>query len=136
MDDHRMPDEAIIDLFFARDEQAIREADAVYGKDLMRLALRILSSREDAEETKNDTYLTSWKSIPPIRPLRLSSFLLKICRNLALDRLDARKAKKRSAQMVEFSDELKDSLPGSSLEEEIENRELWRLITEFLDSLP
>ena len=50
-------DAKIVELFWARNEDAIKETDAVYGRRLNALARNILQSREDAEESVNDTYM-------------------------------------------------------------------------------
>ena len=63
-----MEDTEIIALFWVRNEDAIQETDAAYGRKLNALARNILRSREDAEESVNDTYLETWKAIPPQRP--------------------------------------------------------------------
>ena len=63
-----MEDSKILDLFWARNEEAIRETDAAYGRKLLSIAKRILKYRQDAEESLNDTYLKAWKVIPPHRP--------------------------------------------------------------------
>lgn len=55
-----MEDFKIIELFWARNEDAIAQTDAVYGKKLCMLANRILNNREDAEESINDTYMKTW----------------------------------------------------------------------------
>ena len=49
-----MEDAKIVELFWARNEDAIKETDAVYGRRLNALAKNILQSREDAEESVND----------------------------------------------------------------------------------
>ena len=79
-----MEDAKILDLYFARDEDAIRETDTAYGKRLHTLAKNILQNREDAEESVNDTYAEVWKSIPPRRPKYFFAFLASICRHLPL----------------------------------------------------
>ena len=63
-----MEDKAILDLYFARDEQAIMETDRKYGGYCYSVANRILCSQEDSEETVSDTYMTAWNTIPPHRP--------------------------------------------------------------------
>ena len=73
-----MDDTGIIALFFQRDEQAVRETHAAYGKKLYFLSRNILASREDAEESVNDTYLETWRSIPPKRPRYFYAFLAAI----------------------------------------------------------
>ena len=60
-----MDDSTIIELFFARSEQAIRELDDKYGKVCYSLSYNILNSRQDAEECVNDAYLGTWDTIPP-----------------------------------------------------------------------
>lgn len=51
-----MDDAKIIDLFWARNEEAIQETDKAYGRNLHVLANKILNNREDAEESVSDTY--------------------------------------------------------------------------------
>ena len=70
-----MEDTQIVDLYFVRDEQAINETAYKYGKYLFTIANNILLSRPDAEEAVNDTYMGAWRSIPPHRPNRLSTYL-------------------------------------------------------------
>ena len=79
-----MDDESIIELFFARSEQAIRELDRKYGKACYRLSYNILNNSQDAEECVNDAYLGTWNAIPPERPNPLMAFLWKIVRNLSI----------------------------------------------------
>lgn len=62
-----MDDQKIVRLFWARNEVAIAETDAAYGRRLRALANRILGNLEDAEESVNDTYLKTWEIIPPQR---------------------------------------------------------------------
>lgn len=82
-----MEDNKIIELYFSRDESAIRETSEKYGLYLQRIADNILNQIESAQECVNDTYLRTWNSIPPTRPNKFSAFLAKITRNLAIDRL-------------------------------------------------
>ena len=65
-----MEDTKIIDLFFARNEDAIAETDAAYGRKLFALSHRILNNQEDAEES------VSGKSFLPSGPSFSMRFLL------------------------------------------------------------
>ena len=80
----KLDDEKIIELFFSRSENAIKELAAKYEKVCMTLSMNILGSREDAEECLNDTYLGVWNAIPPQKPDNLTAFVCKIARNLSL----------------------------------------------------
>ena len=76
-------DEKIIEMFFGRSEQGIRELDIKYGKVCHNLSYHIVGSRQDAEECVNDAYLGAWNAIPPARPNPLLSYLVKIIRNIS-----------------------------------------------------
>ena len=131
-----MDDEAIIELFFARSEQAIRELDEKYGKVCHSLAYNILHSRQDAEECVNDAYLGTWNAIPPARPNPFLVFLCKIVRNLSLMRYHANWAIKRGGYYTLTLEELGDCLASSqTVEDAVEEQELVRLVEDFLNTL-
>lgn len=130
-----MDDEAIIELFWARDETAIKNADLKYGNRLYRLAMKFLCNREDAEESVNDTYLTAWKTIPPQKPQYLFAYLAKICRFTSFGKLDRKTAKKRQAEIVELTAELESCIPASSMETDIEGERIGHILDIFLAGL-
>ena len=133
-----MNDKSIVDLYFSRDEEAITQTDKKYGRYCYSIAYNILMSREDAEESVSDTYMTAWKAIPPRRPSVLATFLGKITRNLAIDRWRERVATKRGGGEVTLAlDELEDCVAGlQNVEMEYERKELIRAYVKFLDTLP
>ena len=133
-----MEDTKIIDLYFARDEQAIAETDKKYGAYCFTLAHAILPGRQDAEETVSDTYWKTWNAIPPHRPAVLKLFLAKITRNLAFTRWRKMTADKRGGGEMELVlEELAGCVaaPGS-VEDSINGKELAKAIRSFLDTLP
>ena len=131
-----MEDRQIIELYWERDEEAIRETDAKYGRLCQYIAQNILVSPEDAEECVNDTWLGVWNAIPPQRPSRFSAFVGRITRNLALKRFDYLNAAKRSSETVRSLEELGDCVSGrASVEDELENRRVEEAIDAFLWSL-
>ena len=81
-----MEDSQIVELYWARSEQAIAETSDKYGSYLRSISWNILRSHGDAEECVNDTYLRTWNAIPPARPSALQVWLGRIARNLSLDR--------------------------------------------------
>ncbi|MBQ8408686.1 MAG: sigma-70 family RNA polymerase sigma factor [Clostridia bacterium] len=132
-----MDDNKIIELYFARDEQAISETKAKYGKYCLKIAYNVLGNYEDAEECENDTYLGVWNAIPPTRPQMFSAFIGRITRNLSLKKLRARVAEKRQGSEAVISlDELGDCVPdGQSFDEGLNEKELAEIISLFLRSL-
>lgn len=133
-----MDDEQILNLYFARDEQALAETHRKYGSYCFRLANGILNNQQDAEETVNDTYLKAWNTIPPHRPSVFKLFLAKIARNLAFSRWRQNTAGKRGGgEMQLVLDELADCICApTGVEEQYSAKELSRAIRSFLDTLP
>ncbi len=130
-----MKDEAILDLYFARDERALQETHQSYGRRLLNLSGCILNSREDAEECVSDTYLRTWNSIPPTRPVSLFSYLAKICRNLSLTKVNWANAAKRKGEVVSLTQEMEQCIPDVHRDTELESKELGRILNAFLETL-
>lgn len=131
-----MEDEKIIELFFERSEQGIRELDIKYGKACHRLSNNIVNNRQDAEECVNDAYLGAWNTIPPARPKPLLTYILKIVRNSSLKSYYRREAAKRSSRCTAVFEEIEACIAGpDTVEAELEARELARIIEDFLDTL-
>lgn len=133
-----MLDAQIVDLFFARSEQAIQETDRKYGHFCFKIAWSILSNREDAEESVSDTYLAAWKCIPPTRPIQLGAYLAKITRHISLDRWRRRSAEKRGGGEVDLAlEELEECIAGSDTAEgTLQRKELQAALNRFLEALP
>lgn len=133
-----MTDERIIDLFLSRDEDAIRQINAKYGRYCRSLMGRILPDGEDVSECINDLWLRVWESIPPRKPAYLNLYLAKIARNLAYNRLRDQRTEKRGAgEIPAILDELAECIPGGiSPEEAYQTKELTASINAFVRSLP
>lgn len=129
-----MEDENIIELFWQRDEKAIELSQERHGTACFSMANRILNNVEDSEECVNDTWLHSWNAMPPSRPNSLRAFLLRITRNLALNRWDMLHAQKRGGgQITELTEELQECIPSPlNTEEAVLTRELSDVIADFL----
>ena len=133
-----MEDLQIVELYLARDEQAITETDIKYGNYCFAIAHRILDSRPDAEETVNDTYMGAWRSIPPHRPAKLNTYLGKITRRLALGKWKMYHSQKRGGGETALAlEELEECIPSKDNPEQVmEQKELTRSLNLFLRSLP
>lgn len=127
-----MEDRKILELLWNRLDSAIDALAAKFGKLLYQIALNILNSHPDAEESVNDTYLAIWNAVPPQRPDPLAGFVYRIGRNTALKRLRQNTAQKRNSTYDLSLDELSGSIPDSALEETLDARELGRAIDRFL----
>ena len=129
-------DEKIIEMFFERSEQGIRELDIKYGKICHNLSYNIVNSRQDTEECVNDAYLGAWNAIPPVHPNPLLSYIVKIVRNISLKIYWRKEAAKRSGHYTIALEEIEGYIADpKTVEDEIEARELARIIEAFLDTL-
>ncbi len=132
-----MQDNQIVDLYWARNEQAIDATAKKYGRYCYRIAFNILNNREDADESVNDTYMGAWKSMPPHRPSVLSTFLGKLTRRISLNKWRNQNRNKRGGGEVMLAlDELSECIPSQQNPEgELEMKELAQAINYFIGTL-
>ncbi len=133
-----LEDEKIIELYWQRDENAISKTDQKYGAYCQSIANNILQNKEDSEECVNDTWLKAWESIPPQKPVNFRMYLAKIVRNLAFNRFNANRAKKRGGgEMVLVLEELSECIADKTdVEQELIGKELKEYILGFIKELP
>ena len=129
-----MQDENIVKLYLERDEEAIRETSAKYGKRLRSLSFDIVKDEMSAEECESETYLQAWNSIPPNEPYSyLFAYLARIIRHVSLNLCRQRNVLKRKAHIEELSLELEQCIPShDNTESVIEGKELAEAISVFL----
>ncbi len=127
-----MDDTRIIELYFERSEDAIKETEAKYGRLCSRIAKNILGTNEDTEECVNDTYLSLWNTIPPQHPENLTAFISRIVRNLAFKKHEYNSAKKRSSVHLVSLSELEEILPDAHIGAGTSDEDIGRAISSFL----
>lgn len=73
----------------AGNDDAVRTLYARYARPVFTLGLRLLGSPEAAEELTQDVFLAAWRKAAHFDPARgrLSTWLMTIAHNLAVDRL-------------------------------------------------
>lgn len=131
-----LEDSQIMDLFYARSEQAITELSQKYGAVCRKVAGNILKNRLDAEECVNDAYLGVWNTIPPQRPDPLLAYVCRIVRNLSIMKYHSNTAAKRNSFYDVALDELEECLASTAMvEAEITAKELSGLLDRFLETL-
>ena len=106
-----MGDDEILQLFFHRVEYAISAVEEKYGRLCRSVARGILKDERDVEECVNDTCMRAWNAIPPEKPRSLEAYLVRITRNLALDRYAYHHSQKRETALTEAYEELEACLP-------------------------
>lgn len=132
-----MDDRRIVELFLERSEEAILETDIKYGRYCHKIAFNVLGNDEDSEECVNDAYMRAWGSIPPNEPDSMASYIGRITRNLALDKLRQKQSDKRgNGEVPVVLDELAECVSGhDELERRQDSAEIAAAIDSFLDEL-
>ncbi len=128
-----MDDASIIELFRERNEQAITEMKRKYGKLCYYVAGNILSQREDIEECVNSAYYEIWNNIPPDNPNDFKSYMSRIVRNIAINRLKFISAEKRNPQFTVPIEEIAETVP-SDYDQSVSDDVLADAISRFLRS--
>ena len=129
-------DNEIIELYWNRDESAIKETDKKYKNYLLTVAHNILHDEPDCEECLNDTYNGAWNAIPPARPAVLKAFLTTIIRRIAVNRYHAsRRGKRVPSEMTLSLSDLGDVASERSVAEEFDAERLGGLISRYLHTL-
>lgn len=131
-----LEDEAIIELYWKRSENAITETDRKYRKKCLSVAKNILNDVSDAEECLNDTYMTAWNTMPPERPVHFLAFLLRIIKNHSFNRFKFSNRYKRKKEVAVSLDELEECIDGNeNTEDAFDKEELVSAINDFLREL-
>lgn len=131
-----MDDNTIIELYWSRNERAIKETDTKYGRLLHSISYNILSNRQDSEECVGDTYLKAWNNIPPQKPSSLCAYLGRLVRNISIDLWRKNRADKRYNGLEIILSELAECIPSTdTTETEYEGKALSEIISEWLYTL-
>ena len=131
-----MKADEIVKLFWDRNEAAISESKKEYEKYCMYIAQNLLHSSHDSEECLSDALLAAWNSIPPQKPENLKTYLGKLTREFAVDRLRKNDAQKRFPDdALAPLDELEELIGDNDVESAIDEHELSRLVSTFLRSV-
>ena len=132
-----MSEQEIVELYLARNEEAVRKSEETYGAYCHTIAYRILQDEGEAAECVNDTWFQAWRTIPPTIPDNLGACLAKITRNLSLNRYRKARQKKREADRLSVClDELQECVAGGVTPEQvIEQDHLGQIISDFLRGL-
>ena len=128
-------EEKIIDLIANRDESGMRELMERYQRPLMKLAMNMLDSEEDARECVNDTFYEVWKSVPDNRPQYLFAYSATICRHIICKRIDHDNALKRSSNVIELTAEMEQCIGKPDKALEGDEHMVGELINTFLKTL-
>lgn len=131
-------DEKIIEMYWQREERAIKATDIKYGQFLYRIAYGILHDRLDCEECQNDTYWGIWKAIPPTRPVVFPAFITQIMRRIAINKYKEKTSKKRiPSELTATIEDCENILVSSDTADgKYAAEEIGRIINDYVNELP
>lgn len=123
-----MDDYQLMELFLNRDQTAPDQARHQYGQACRAVAERILGDPVAAEAAVREAVFRAWETIPPKEPKNLKVYLLRLTRNLAVDRAPA------SGEYDRALRELERCVPGQeeAAGEPLPARELRRMMDDVL----
>lgn len=132
-----LSDNDIISMFCERNETALSAVSLKYGSYCGTVVRNILKDPQDAEECLNDTWLKAWESIPPENPRNLGGFLVKIAKNISLNRYAKSHTQRRGGgELPLVLDELSECVADkNNVEKVYEQKLLTDAVNEFLRTL-
>ncbi len=133
-----LTDDKIIELYFNRDEAAIKMTEQKYGKYILTVANHYLHDENDCLECRNDTYLAVWNAIPPKHPKSFKAFVTKLAMRISIDKYKEKTRQKRIPSDFTVSiDELSETLGDTyTVESHADQIEIRRILNKFIESLP
>lgn len=131
-----MEDKEIIELYFARSEDAIVQTARKYGDFCRSVAGNILRSDGDRDECVQDAYYRAWQTIPPERPVSLRAYLACLTRSISLSRWRREHAEKRGGRQFLLSlDELAECIASGEETAAVDRLALTDALNHFLAEL-
>lgn len=130
-----MTEEAIIALYWDRNEDAIAQTKAKYGRYCTVVAKNVLGNDADAEEIFSDACFKAWTTIPPEKPSSLKAYLARMTRQLAINRIEKQTAQKRGGGEYALALEELEGCIGTS-DDPVEQIALKDAMNAFLRALP
>lgn len=134
-----MNESELLEKIRAGESFAFKELFEMYSGMVFNVCIRMLSSREDAEDVTQDVFFTAYKSLKKFRAeSKLSTWLYRIAVNLSLN--FQRKKKINRWLSLDFileskPDEIPHSQAGNPLKD-LENAESERIVQDAVNSLP
>src|SRR5579871_2331812 len=125
------------------DQDAFEQLVRTYDQSVLRLAMNLLRSPEDARDVYQEAFLRVYRNLHAFRfDCSFHTWVYRIVTNICLDQLRKRKVRKEESPVVETADGLVDRMDGfeeegvdSNPERTMWNRQLRERIQEALEAL-
>jgi RNA polymerase sigma-70 factor (ECF subfamily) len=101
----RQDENALIRAAQRGDQRAFEQLVRTYDQNVLRMALNLLHSQEDARDVYQEAFLRVYKNLPKFRfDCSFSTWLYRIVANLCLDQIRRRKVRKEESAAIESKD--------------------------------
>jgi RNA polymerase sigma-70 factor (ECF subfamily) len=125
------------------DEDAFERLVRTYDRNVLRLAVNLLRSPDEARDVYQEAFLKVYRNLHSFRfDCSFHTWLYRIVTNICLDHLRRRKVRKEESTVVETEEgpldraaQAEERSPGSDPERQMWNQELGARIGSALDSL-
>ena len=139
----RMDESTLIRAAQGGDERAFEELVRQYDQSVLRMALNLLRSPEDANDIYQETFLRVYRNLHKFRyDCSFHTWLYRIVSNLCLDALRKRKVRREESSLVETSegyldrmDTVEEPRADSDPERSLESKQVREKIREVLGGL-
>src|SRR5215470_15699303 len=139
----KLDESALIRAVQGGDQDAFEQLVRAYDHSVLRLAVNLLRSQEDAQDVYQEAFLRVYKNIHAFRfDCSFHTWLYRIVTNICLDHLRKKKVRKEESAVVETSDgpidrmeALEEEGPHADPERSVWNQELRRRIEAALEDL-
>src|ERR1700674_5646021 len=139
----RMDEAELIRAAQRGDQRAFEQLVRLYDQNVLRLALNLLRSPEDANDIYQEAFLRVFKNLHTFRfDCSFHTWLYRIVTNICLDHLRKRKVRREESTVVETPegpldrmDQFAQDGPGADPERHTWNRQLQEKISSALEDL-
>ena len=136
-------DAALIRAAQQGDQDAFEQLVRLYDQSVLRLAMNLLRSEEDARDAFQEAFLRAYRNLGAFRfECSFHTWLYRIVTNICLDHLRKRAVRKEDSAVVETDDgernrfdAVEDTRTEASPEKDLMRRELGRRIADALEKL-
>jgi len=133
-----MTDEKLLEMFLQREPTAVACAQKEYKKCCMQTARRILRDEKCVQQCFNEAFLKAWQTIPPEKPASLRAYLLRLVREIAIEKYMATAEEEPDTPLRKIFDGLESTLlvPETDLDTDLVAMELGEALNAFLAGEP
>ena len=118
--------------------EALRSLHELVSRPLFSLALKMLSSRLEAEEVVQDVFVSVWKNARKFEPgkAKVFTWMTVLTRNKCIDKIRTRQRRIPTADTRDDGDQIVAEVEGTTAADELAKKERLKTVKSALNTLP